>query len=146
MRGERVLVGQMSPPAWLLAVMRSSSSWLLTCVDLRPCRRRLFLTAIGLGLGTPGRIAVSVALLAPLGLVLGMPFPLGVKALSKGSTSMVAWAWGINGYTSVLGSVLTVVLSIAVGFNMVVWFGACVYLIAFWAAPKLGVFGEDSEE
>lgn len=99
-----------------------------------------------LGLGTPGRIAVSVALLAPLGLVLGMPFPLGVKALSKGSTSMVAWAWGINGYTSVLGSVLTVVLSIAVGFNMVVWFGACVYLIAFWAAPKLGVLGEDSEE
>jgi hypothetical protein len=91
-----------------------------------------------LGLETAGRIGVAVALLAPLGLVLGMPFPLGVRALSNASSSMVAWAWGINGYTSVLGSVLCVVLSIAVGFNMVVWFGACVYLVAFAVAPKLG--------
>lgn len=94
--------------------------------------------AATLGLGTPGRIAVSVALLAPLGLALGMPFPLGVQALSKGSPSLVAWAWGINGYTSVLGSVLTVVLSIAIGFNAVVWFGGSIYLIAFLVAPRLG--------
>lgn len=90
-----------------------------------------------LALSTPGRIAVSVALLAPLGLALGMPFPLGVKALENRSASLVAWAWGINGYTSVLGSVLCVVLSIALGFNTVVWVGGAVYLVAFIAAPKL---------
>lgn len=90
-----------------------------------------------LGLGTPGRIAVSVALLAPLGLALGMPFPLGVKALENRSASLVAWAWGINGYTSVLGSVLCVVLSIAIGFNAVVWTGGAVYIVAYLAAPKL---------
>lgn len=90
-----------------------------------------------LGLGTAGRIGVSVALLAPLGLALGMPFPLGVKALENRSESLVAWAWGINGYTSVLGSVLCVVLSIALGFNAVVWLGALVYGVAFLAAPKL---------
>lgn len=90
-----------------------------------------------LGLDTPGRIAVSVALLAPLGLALGMPFPLGVKALEERSESLVAWAWGINGYTSVLGSVLCVVLSIAVGFNWVVWMGGLVYCVAFAAAPLL---------
>ena len=95
------------------------------------------LTDLTLGLGTAGRIGVSVALLAPLGLALGMPFPLGVKALENRSESLVAWAWGINGYTSVLGSVLCVVLSIALGFNAVVWLGALVYGVAFLAAPKL---------
>jgi hypothetical protein len=88
-------------------------------------------------LSTPIRIAITVALLAPLAIAMGMPFALGLERISRGSPSLTAWAWGINGYTSVIGSVLTVVLSIAVGFNAVVWIGALVYAAAWFVAPKL---------
>jgi hypothetical protein len=90
-----------------------------------------------LSLATPVRIAIAVVLLAPLALAMGMPFALGLRRIAPGSSALTAWAWGINGYTSVIGSVLTVVLSIALGFNAVVWIGALVYAFAWLAAPKL---------
>lgn len=84
-----------------------------------------------------GRIAISVALLAPLALAMGMPFALGLRKIAHAGPQVSAWAWGINGYTSVVGSVLTVVLSISLGFRLVVWVGAGVYLLALLAAPFL---------
>ncbi len=103
-----------------------------------------FLFDATLQLPTPARIAIAVVLLAPLALAMGMPFALGVGRLAKGSSALVAWAWGINGYTSVIGSVLTVVLSIALGFNAVVWIGALVYAGAWLAAPKLASAASNS--
>ncbi|HKX46036.1 MAG TPA: hypothetical protein VJP77_04990, partial [Planctomycetota bacterium] len=90
-----------------------------------------------LGLPTGGRIAVSVALLAPLALAMGMPFPLGLSRIAAEDSRLTAWAWGVNGYTSVVGSALTILLSLALGFRAVVWIGALVYLLAFAVAPGL---------
>ncbi len=91
-----------------------------------------------LQLGTGARIAISVLLLAPLSISMGMPFPLGVSRLTDAPISLVSWAWGINGYTSVLGSVLTIALSIAFGFQAVIWIGGAIYILAFLSAPLLG--------
>ena len=85
------------------------------------------------------RIAIAVALLAPLATAMGMPFPLGVGRIGAAGPSLVAWAWGINGYTSVLGSVLTIALSLAFGFQIVIWIGAGVYAVAFLVAPLVAV-------
>lgn len=95
-----------------------------------------------LQLPTPARIAIAVLLLAPLATAMGMPFALGIGRIARGPSALVAWAWGINGYTSVVGSVLTVVLSIAIGFNAVVWIGALVYAAAWLTAPKLAAVVE----
>ncbi|MEZ5977945.1 MAG: hypothetical protein R3F34_06995 [Planctomycetota bacterium] len=84
------------------------------------------------------RIAVAVALLAPLAFFMGMPFPLGLGRLAKQDPRATAWAWGVNGYTSVVGSVLTVVIAIAAGFTVVVWAGAAVYAVALIASFFLG--------
>lgn len=84
-----------------------------------------------------GRIALSVALLAPLSIAMGMPFPLGLSRLAGRDSRLAAWAWGINGYASVVGSVLTVILSIVFGFDMVVWIGAGIYAVALLAAAGL---------
>jgi len=84
------------------------------------------------------RIAVSVVLLAPLALFMGMPFPLGLARLADADPRATAWAWGINGYTSVIGSCLTIVISLIAGFTMVVWIGAGVYAIALLASGLLG--------
>jgi hypothetical protein len=77
----------------------------------------------------PVRIATSVALIAPVGLVMGVPFPAGVAVLGRVRPELIPWAWAINGYTSVLGSVLAVVLGIELGFMTVLFIAAGVYTL-----------------
>ena len=56
------------------------------------------------GASTAARIAVSCGLLLPLGLVMGMGFPLGIRAASRQSTALTPWLFGMNGATSICGS------------------------------------------
>ena len=87
-----------------------------------------------LHLSFTGRVIVSVALLLPLGFVMGMPFPLGLKMLSLSypdetqRKQMVAWAWGINGYTTVIGSASTVFIALFYGFKVALIVGLATYL------------------
>ncbi len=39
------------------------------------------------------RVVVAVLLLAPLGIVLGMPFPTGLRWLSDEASALIPWAW-----------------------------------------------------
>ena len=70
-----------------------------------------------MALATIYRIVVAVLSLLPLGLLLGMPFPLGIKLVDGGRREIIPWVWAINGATSVLASVLAVVISISYGFT-----------------------------
>ncbi|MBC7899340.1 MAG: hypothetical protein H7070_04750 [Saprospiraceae bacterium] len=76
------------------------------------------------------RIVISVLLLAPIALLMGMPMPIGIKLLSEHSPQIIPWAWGINGATSVMGSVATLIIAILTGFNQALVVGAAIYLIA----------------
>lgn len=88
----------------------------------------------------PARIGVVVALLAPAGLLMGRPFPLGVRWASAGSPGLLPWLWAVNGTLSVSGSVLAVLLAIHAGFSAVMLAGAASYAAAF--AATLQVAGE----
>ena len=77
------------------------------------------------------RIALSVVFLVPLGLFMGIPFPVGLRAVGRTNPQMVAWAWGINGCLSVIGSILSVLVSMRFGFDFVMIFAIVVYFIAF---------------
>ncbi|NIQ97099.1 MAG: hypothetical protein GWN87_25155, partial [Desulfuromonadales bacterium] len=48
------------------------------------------------------RCLLSIVLLAPLGFLLGMPLPVGMKLLHP-SPAGIPWSWGINSATSVWG-------------------------------------------
>ena len=76
------------------------------------------------------RIAIAVALLAPLALVMGMPMPIGIRLLTERYPKIIPWAWGVNGATSVLGSAAALVIGIFSGFNQALVIGAAVYLLA----------------
>ncbi|MGK7346464.1 MAG: SAM-dependent methyltransferase [Candidatus Nitrospinota bacterium M3_3B_026] len=82
------------------------------------------------GFPEPQKAALSVALLAPLGFFMGMPFPLGLSLVAKKAPSLVPWAWGINGCASVMSAVLAVLLAIHFGFMAVVAAAACLYAMA----------------
>ncbi len=66
------------------------------------------------------KVLVSVLLIAPLAFCMGMPFPLGLKRLSRHAPGLVPWAWGINGCASVLSAVLATMLAIHFGFTVVI--------------------------
>jgi hypothetical protein len=78
------------------------------------------------------RTAIVTAIAAPLSMLLGMCFPLGVR-LTADQPAVVAWAWGVNGALGVLASILAVGLSIWVGIDSNFWVAAASYL--FLAAP-----------
>ncbi|MFB0518058.1 MAG: hypothetical protein ACETWC_02115, partial [Acidobacteriota bacterium] len=83
-----------------------------------------------LGINLFSRISMAVILLMPLGLLMGMPFPMGIKIIDKKANKMIPWVWGINGSTSVLGSIVAVILAIISGFNFALLTGLCIYLAA----------------
>jgi hypothetical protein len=100
------------------------------------------------GLGLYSRILVSGMLLAPLGFVMGMPFPTGLRALAggpvfevpsgaTGEDNAVEWAWAMNAAASVLGSVLAMVIAIQFGLNVTLACGVAAYLIALLLLPAL---------
>jgi spermidine synthase len=83
-----------------------------------------------IGLDVVHRIGLTVLLLCPLGLLMGMPFPLGIRAVHATEPRVVPWAWGVNGTLSVLGSVLAAMLSISFGFTVALMAGQLAYLVA----------------
>lgn len=76
------------------------------------------------------RIVVTVLLICPLGLLMGMPFPLGIMRVDQVASSLIPWVWGINGAFSVIGSVLAALLSIQYGFATAMAMGTAVYAVA----------------
>jgi hypothetical protein len=92
-----------------------------------------------LGLSHAGRIAAAVAMVAPLGFVMGMPFPAGLLILNRQQPELTPWAWGINACMTVMGTVLCIMLSTAYGFGRTMQLGALVYLVgwlAFWLSER----------
>jgi SAM-dependent methyltransferase len=71
---------------------------------------------------------------------MGMPFPLGLKAVSRHHLSLVPWAWGINGCLSVIASPLAILIAVEAGFTWVMAVAVAVYFLAMMVAGNL-LFG-----
>ena len=82
-------------------------------------------------LGTPmwQRIIISAIVLAPLGIFMGMFFPSGIRWASRHAKEAVPWAWAVNGFASVIGSVLTILIGMLWGFRTVILTSLVVYTI-----------------
>lgn len=80
------------------------------------------------------RIAIAVALVVPLGVAMGMPFPRGLSRAGQGALPASPFFWGLNGTMSVLGSVATVVIAVALGFRAAMLIGSACYVIAAYHA------------
>ena len=101
-----------------------------------------FVFGMALGLALPARIMIAVVLIAPLGFMLGMPFPLGLRLAMRESSAFASWAWGVNGFFTVIGTVLALMLGMMVGFRMVLLLSCLCYAIAFVAITRLGMQGK----
>ncbi len=94
------------------------------------------LTDHGIGLPDPARIALALALIAPIAFPMGMPFPLGLARVSQHWGHWVPWAWAINGCASVVGAVAASLLAVHAGFTVVVLAALTLYLLAAASLPR----------
>jgi len=81
------------------------------------------------------RIAVSILLLVPLGLVLGGFFPLGIRIAERANPRLVPWAWAVNGCATVIGTLVAVIAAMSSSFTTVTFLAVGVY-----AAGVLALF------
>jgi len=80
------------------------------------------------------RIAVAVLLVAPLGFLMGMPFPSGLQLTGHGPFPLPPFYWGLNGIFSVIGSLATIGAAVLFGFAWAMLGGAAFYLVAALAS------------
>jgi len=90
----------------------------------------LLVRVLPLGLPDIAKIALSIALVAPLAFAMGMPFPLGLRRLAVAEAAAIPWAWGINGTASVIASMLATLVAVHFGFTVLVLLAAGLYGVA----------------
>jgi hypothetical protein len=105
-----------------------------------------YLFAWTLGLPLAARLAVTVLALAPLGFLMGMPFPGGLRRLipeaettaaaEPASRGDIPWIWAVNGAASVIAPILAALLALSFGFSTVLRLGALCYAIALLTAYR----------
>lgn len=115
-----------------------------------PLLRVMFRWALGWPLAA--RLALTFPALAPLSLLMGVPFARGLLLLESrsrwpgpggASSTLIPWAWAINGCASVVASILAALLALSIGFQGVLWLGAGAYAGA-WLVVRLGVLTPDT--
>ncbi|HET6833863.1 MAG TPA: hypothetical protein VFH30_08330 [Acidimicrobiales bacterium] len=124
----RLAAWRRSPLPLILAVLAGLTVFYRFGLD--PLTESLLSSSLGV------RVVVSVLVLAPLGLCLGMFMPLGLATVSRltdHGDAYAAWGWAINGFFSVIGAVLTTILSMSFGFRAVQLAALAIYAVAVLA-------------
>jgi hypothetical protein len=74
------------------------------------------------------RALLSLAVVAPCGLLMGFGFPVGMRLVNAVDATPTPWFWAVNGASGVLAASLAVATSIAFLINTSLWVGAACYL------------------
>jgi hypothetical protein len=86
------------------------------------------------------RIVISILLIAPLALLLGMPFPVGMSVIDDSNYRFSAFCWAVNGFFSVIGSVIAIIAAMIIGFKLILLFSALLYLLSMFLVKSRIVF------
>jgi hypothetical protein len=92
----------------------------------------------------PTRCLIVLAFAAPVSLLMGCCFPLGMRLLGRISDTATSWMWGVNGACSVLASAGAVGLSMWVSIDASLAVGAVCYLALTLPAFRLLSGGDAS--
>jgi len=121
------MISQKIPLQWALGLL------ILVIAGYPTLLRGLFAHTLQLSLSF--RLALSLAALAPLGLLLGIPFAGGIANLKNSSLRAIPWVWAVNGSMSVVGSLAATIVALSWGYRIVLWAAAGCYALA-WIASR----------
>lgn len=91
----------------------------------------------GAGWSDPQKILATLAVIAPLAFIMGMPFPTGLQFITEADERLLPWAWGINGCFSVIGASAATVIAIHGGFTVLVFSAAALYIACALSLHRL---------
>jgi len=86
--------------------------------------------------GDAVRILAAIVFISPLSFFMGFPFPGGLSRIASTEPAQVPWAWGVNGFASVVGTALATLIAIWFGFRVVTTLALALYAAA--AIAQLG--------
>jgi len=86
-----------------------------------------------------GRMLLCSLVIAPVALPMGIPFPSGLTRLAGTREYLIPWAWGINGFFSVIGATAAVIIAVSFGFTTVMLSALCLYIVVACAFFSLAV-------
>jgi hypothetical protein len=69
-------------------------------------------------------------MIAPVAFLMGVPFPLGIRAIAASGGKHVPWAWAANGCASVVGSVCAVLGAMVWNFSTMLVIAGAIYVLA----------------
>ncbi len=134
-----VLIGSGLGSAWISRLNPNRAAW----------RARIALAALVVGLALLSlflgplvlrlidappyaRLMSALGLVGSMGLLMGMPLPLGLQILHRhpADRELIPWAWGLNGALSVLGSCLAIIIALFGGFTLALQAAVAVYALA----------------
>jgi hypothetical protein len=104
----------------LIAVLLSADTWVHTALAFGPI----------------GRCVAALLLMLPVGIALGLPFPMGIRTLLD-SPFQRACGWLANGCTSVLASIASTQLAISVGIPAILIGAIGAYALAAFSGRRL---------
>jgi spermidine synthase len=115
-----------------LRVKRSIMQRILLMIVVLLLLYSFFLSAFlqnitGLSIGL--KLGISLIIIAVPSLLMGMPFPMGLRLLSGIEENNIPWAWGINGCMSVISAALATLLAVEAGFTVVMILTALAYAV-----------------
>ncbi|MGA9532295.1 MAG: hypothetical protein WBR18_06220 [Anaerolineales bacterium] len=94
-----------------------------------------------LRMSLPLRVTVAALTVALPGFFMRMPFPSGLKLVQRSAPTFIPWGWGINATFTTIGTILSLILAMTLGFNEVLIAAAGLYLLAL-IAINLFEFGQ----
>jgi hypothetical protein len=112
---------------WILVLSGAAAIWVLG------------MTATWAGqFSVAWRMAAALTAIGPLGFLMGFPMPMGLRHLGNTAPALVPWAWGINGFASVLAPVLATAIGMTFGFRAAGALAIVFYLTASITVGRLG--------
>ena len=112
-------------------IVFASSILIITAVALKFLAPFVFETCYKVGASQELRGLISGVMLAPLGFSMGWFFPSGLRVIDIrfSEAHLVPWAISINGFTSVVGSVIALPITFFFGFSYFFWLAITGYAI-----------------
>lgn len=92
-----------------------------------------------IGLPHAARLLIAVLLIAPVAFLMGIPFPLGIRAIAATGGKHVPWAWAANGCASVVGSVCAVLGAMIWDFSTMLLIAGAIYVLALIVISKMRI-------
>ncbi|MGE3175477.1 MAG: hypothetical protein AB7O97_22835 [Planctomycetota bacterium] len=90
-----------------------------------------------IGLSPAWRAAVVAIVVAPLGLLLGMPLAHGMRVVEHTNPGLVPWAWAVTAATGAVGTLVATELALGFGYSAVLFGSGLLFLLALVAIDAL---------